>query len=326
MLSVVSPGLLSSVQDQGRPDWQRYGISAGGVMDREAALWANRLVGNADTAAVLEMTLAGPTLHIGQGRWLALAGASADAVLDGHEVPVGSLVWAPAGSQLRLGAVRKGCRSYLAVSGGFDVPELMGSRSTALRADFGGLDGRALKAGDSLALLPSCLPEPLVVGRRWISPWRLRPAVYSDNAPTRLRLIAADELPGNCIDELLAQDFRVSPQSDRMGLRLNGEAIKRPGQDARLSAGLAFGSVQLPPDGQPIILGADRQSTGGYPLLGTVASIDHSYIAQLCPGAVLTFAMMTLAEAHAALHRQQLCAGRAQVALRQALKMATGQV
>ena len=305
MLTVLKPGLLSSVQDQGRPGWQGHGISAGGAMDLAAARWANRLVGNATTAAVLEVTLSGPTLRLEQGHWLALAGGAVDATLAGRPWPVGSLAWAPAGSTVRLGGLREGCRACLAVAGGLDVPELMGSRSTALRAGFGGLDGRALRAGDTLAVQRSLLPAPVLAAEPWISRWRLRPAIYTDSGIARLRLVTAEELPERCLQALLAAEFMVSPQSDRMGLRLAGPAIAHPVPEQRLSAGLALGSVQLPPDGQPIILGADRQSTGGYPLLGTVASVDHSLLAQLRPGGRVVFSVITLADAHAALRRWQ---------------------
>lgn len=305
MLTVLAPGLLSSVQDQGRPGWQCYGVSAGGAMDLAAARWANRLVGNATAAAVLELTLGGPTLRLEQGHWLALAGGAVDATLAGRPWPVGSLAWAPAGSTVRLAGLREGCRGWLAVAGGFDVPALMGSRSTALRPAFGGLGGRALKAGDTLAVQRSLLPMPVRPSDAWISPWRLRPAIYTDSGIARLRLVAADELPETSLHALLAAEFSVSSQSDRMGLRLVGPAIAHRAPEQRLSAGLALGSVQLPPDGQPIILGADRQSTGGYPLLGTVASVDHGQLAQLRPGMRLVFGLVTLVEAHAALQRRQ---------------------
>jgi antagonist of KipI len=315
MLSVLAGGLLTTVQDQGRSAWQCAGVSAGGAMDRAAARWANRIVGNADTAAVLEITLRGPTLQFTGGCWLALAGSELDAHLDAQPLPVGSLAWAPAGSRLTLGAVRGGCRSYLALAGGLDVPVVLGSRSTALRAGFGGWGGRPLQKGDALPVGVPSLPAPRAAARVQVSSWRVDPAIRWARSFAALRLVASDELPPDCLAALQAREFTVSPQSDRMGLRLAGAALAPPAQDLRLSAGLAFGSVQLPPDGRPIILGADRQPTGGYALLGTVATVDHGKLAQLCPGARVAFARLTLEEARAALYREQAQEARAQLML-----------
>ena len=310
-MQVVRPGLFTTVQDGGRFGWQSVGIGPGGAMDQLALRVANALVGNDQTAAVLEITMTGPLLRFEHDALLAMSGDGFAATIDGAPVPRGRAVLVRGGMELQCGSCASGCRAVVAVAGGIDVPVVLGSRSTNLRAHFGGFAGRALRAGD---LLPVGTPSREAVrlmtrlalaGAGWhadhagfareISPGR------ASGAPLRL-------LPGSGsgdLDEssraaLDAEPFRVSTRSDRMGYRLEGPALVLSNRREMPSEGVAWGTVQLPPDGQPIILLADRQTTGGYPVIGHVASVDRSALASARPGDQLRFASTTLAAARRA--------------------------
>ena len=244
-------------------------------MDPDAARIANLLVGNAPGAALLEITLLGPRLISETGTWLALTGADLTATLDGAPLPTRRPLWAPAGARIGFGGPRRGCRAYPAVDGGLDVPQVLGSRSTDSRAALGGPAGRLLQAGDRLPLGTAHLPPPQRFDRpAWPRWWVTHMADIPINHPARLRFIPATDwtaLPEHERQELAGNRYRISSQCDRMGLRLSGPALSLPDGPERLSAGVTFGTIQLPPDGQPIILGPERQTTGGYPVLGTVA-------------------------------------------------------
>ncbi|HLF95992.1 MAG TPA: biotin-dependent carboxyltransferase family protein [Methylococcaceae bacterium] len=308
MIRVEQPGLLSTIQDRGRSGWQHLGITPGGVMDSYSAAVANILVGNPPDAAVLEITLHGPRLRFESGAWLAVTGADLSPFMEGSAVPGWRPVWLPAGSRLRFGPPRSGCRAYLAVAGGFAVPPLLGSRSTDLRAGFGGLEGRPLRANDVLAHYAGSLPIPDDSWRlhalNWFVAWSQE---LSLGGRARLRFVPGPDwtaLPLSGQHALAGETYRISATSDRMGLRLEGPPLVLPSLGERLSAGVAFGTLQLPPGGQPILLGVDRQTTGGYPVLGTVASVDHPRLAQLRPGHVVHFEPIAVEEAQE-LNRQR---------------------
>ena len=293
MIRVEQPGLLSTIQDRGRTGWQHLGITPGGVMDSYSAAVANILAGNPPDAAVLEITLHGPRLRFENGVWLAITGAYLSPFIEGSAVPGWRPVWVPAGSLLRFGAPRSGCRAYLAVAGGFAVPPVLGSRSTDLRAGFGGLDGRPLRANDLLTHYAGSVPIPDDSWRlhapKWCVAWSQE---LSLDGPARLRFVPGPDwaaLPLAGQHALAGETYRISAASDRMGLRLEGPPLVLEDTSEKLSAGVAFGTLQLPPGGQPILLGVDRQTTGGYPVLGTVASVDHPRLAQLRPGDVVSF-------------------------------------
>jgi len=290
-ITVLAPGLLTTIQDLGRPGFRASGVTQGGAADPVAAAVANLLVGNPPEAAVLELTLAGPTLRFESDRRVALTGAAFP----------GLPGWRPleltAGTTLTLGHATRGCRGYLAVAGGIAVPEVLGSRSTHLAAGFGGFAGRALQAGDRLAMGDACRPPT-------DSHWSLSPSLLPlPSQPQTLRLILPDAQPLASATRLLGPAYRVTSRSNRMGLRLAGPPIEQPG-DGRSRAVLP-GTVQLPPDGQPILLLADSQTIGGYPVLGHVASADLRLAAQLRPGDGLVFSTVSRAEAHAAWRHQQ---------------------
>lgn len=289
-IEVLRPGQLTTVQDLGRPGHQHEGVPESGAMDRHAARLANMLVGNDDGDALLEVTLTGPTLRFARAGTIALGGADFGATLDGECVAPWRAFPVAAGSTLTLGAARDGCRAWLAVSGGIDVPIVLGSRSTCLVAAFGGFEGRALRAGDALPLGPPPLASP----RRALAA-SLRPVHGST-----LRLVAGVQLDG--LEEesraaLFGARFGVSARSDRMGYRLEGPALHMRAHVELLSAAVPMGTVQLPPGGAPIVLMADHQTTGGYPIVGHVAAVDLGVVAQLRPGDTVAFEELSLDDA-----------------------------
>lgn len=328
-IRVAHPGFFTTVQDLGRYGHQSDGVSPAGAMDVFALRAANMLVGNGDDAAGLEIVLGGPALVFEADTLIALAGGDLGAHISGRSIAPWRPVLAPRGAELTFLGARAGCRAYLAVGGGLDVPAVLGSRSTYTRAGFGGYRGRPLERGDVLPLLePDVLSQKifahLLPGEsgpgiaRWGLGQSLRPA-YS-GAPL-VRVIPgahAVALTDASRTALWRESFRLSPNSDRMGLRLEGPALDLFDRVEVLSEAVAFGTIQLPADGNPIVLMADRQTTGGYPRLGEVASVDLPLLAQLCPGDFVRFRQVSLAEAQALyLDREQdLRQGRREIELR----------
>lgn len=300
-IRILRPGMQCSVQDLGRFGWRSIGVGPGGSTDEMAARIANLLVGNPEDAAGLEFTLAGPELRFERDVWIAIGGGEF----------AGLASWTPhrvtAGTTLRIGEARQGCRGFLAVSGGIDVPKVLGGCGAHLRAGFGGGFGRALRAGDALPVGPDDGGAPR--GRWRIDP-RLLPRYSAD---AEVRLIPRD---GFAPDGGKTGWLKVSPKSDRMGLRLEEPIPMGEGAANLASAPVAPGVVQVPPDGRPIVLLADAQTIGGYPQLGQVATVDLPVVAQLRPGERMRFRMITLAEA-----RERLAARERGLALlREGLK------
>jgi antagonist of KipI len=305
---VLQSGLFTTVQDLGREGHQRDGIPVSGAMDRWALRVANLLVGNDEGAAALEITLVGPSLTFDAPALIALTGADLGAVVGDVPVSLWHPLWVPAGASLGFRGGAPGCRTYLAVAGGIDVPSVLGSRSTYVRAGIGGHMGRALRRGDALGWgAPPTLAEHIMAGvhhtdrraapARWGAAPSLRPR-YSDTPVVRLLPgTHADLLTDASAEALHGSPFRIAPQSDRMGFRLEGTPLELREPVELLSEGVTFGTVQLPPGGQPIVLMADRQTTGGYPRIGEVASVDLPLIAQLRPGDRVHFRRCSLEEA-----------------------------
>lgn len=295
------PGALTSVQDNGRYGYMASGIGPGGVMDRESAAAANRAVGNDPDCAVLEMTLQGPELEFTEDLVIAAAGADMDAHLDGMPMPSAVPVMARSGSRLVFHAAIKGCRTYLAVRGGIDVPVVLGSRSTNFRCHMGGYRGRPLQAGDELPVIRAAEP---FTGQVWdpsMSYHAIRPQYHCDCPQNvTVHVIAGpqqDMFTEAGLETFYHTAYRMTPESDRMGMRLDGEAIgSRNGVDI-VSDGIVFGSVQVPRSGLPIILMADHQTTGGYAKIAVVCSFDLPLLAQLSPGAVIRFVKISVEEA-----------------------------
>jgi antagonist of KipI len=276
--------MLTTVQDLGRTGSRAVGVPLSGVMDPFAVRVANLLLGNRASAAALECTLVGPELEFSSAAWIAVTGATFEGI------PAWRPLLMKPGQRIRLGPARSGCRGYVAVAGGIDVPAVLGSRSTFVRARMGGFDGRALRDGD---VLPVNVVPHRVSDHWWIDP-RILPRYSSAPTVRVVRGAHADEF-GRV---LFGAEFKVMPRSDRMGVRLAGPALVRIGGSSDLiSAAVAPGTIQVPPDGQPIILMADAQTIGGYPQVAHVASVDLPLIAQLRPGDRVRFEEIPLSEA-----------------------------
>lgn len=297
-IHVARAGAFTTVQDCGRHGWQRHGVTVGGAMDDVALRLANWLVGNAANAGVLEATLRGPALVFEHHTRAAIAGGDMDARLGDRRVAPWRAFDIPAGGTLTLDTARVGCRCYIAVAGGIDVPMVLGSRSTYVRAQLGGVSGRALERGDTLT---ACLKPPSgedsapgVIPGAGMLAGRGVDVRHLDLQRNVARMVAGPHL--RRLDKqsrraLFATPFTLTPASDRMGLRLSGVRLKETGPFPEpLSGGVAMGTVQLPPGGSPIVLMADRQTTGGYPRLGEIATVDLPVLAQLRPGEEIRFA------------------------------------
>jgi antagonist of KipI len=273
--------MLTTVQDLGRTGYRAAGVPLSGAMDGVALRAANRLVGNPEGAAALEITLLGPELVFTQEALVAVQGAAFEGV------PLGEARLMRAGEKLKFGPCLRGCRAYLAVAGGIEVPLLLGSRSTYLRGAFGGLQGRALRAGDTL-------------GRGQVAPCAIADREGAGcNLPPSPTVRAVRGAQGDDFgDALFGLEFKVTPQSDRMGMRLAGPKLESRGRRELISGAVVPGTVQIPPDGQPIVLTADAQILGGYPQAAHVVSADLPLLARLKPGDTFRFAEVTLEQAH----------------------------
>ena len=298
---VIKPGMLSSFQDAGRHGHQPLGISVVGAMDQRAHRLANILVGNDAQTASLEITLTGPTLKFKEPCCIALSGADLSATLNGQTVALNRPLIVRPQDELAFGARKHGTRCYLAVHGGFALTPVLGSTSTYLRSHFGGWHGRALQKGDEIALARPLKNKSLeaVAMELWAIKIYL-PAAIADSSRQRIRLIKSalwnEFTPESCV-ALLTETFRVSPDSERMGYRLTGTPLLMSKPRQLLSEATTFGTIQVPAGGQPIILMADRQTTGGYPKMAYVATVDLPLLAQRAPGDTLKFEAITLERA-----------------------------
>ncbi len=323
-IDVLKPGLFSTFQDLGRAGYQDLGVPVGGAMDEVAHRTANLLVGNDEAEATLEITLLGPTLAFGDGAWIALCGADLGAVVvlprghpDGVAVPLERPIRLAAGSVLRFGARRFGLRTYLAARGGFDVVPVMGSRSTHVRSGIGGLDGRTLRKGDAFATRHTDAAPPRVPLPRAVDPLLEALRRPGNDAPIRVTPGREwDRFAPEAQAALVSQPMIVGPQSDRMGLRLQGPPLPIAVAGDMLSEAVAFGTVQVPPDGSPVVLMADRQSSGGYPRIAQVATVDLPRLAQLMPGESFRFERIDHATAQRLLLRRASTLDALRAALR----------
>ncbi|MCL2757076.1 MAG: 5-oxoprolinase subunit PxpB [Coriobacteriia bacterium] len=306
---IVQKGMLTTIQDTGRRGYQRFGVPVSGVMDWFASSLANILVGNSAGAPLLEVTVMGPVIDIQEDCCFAVTGAVFALRLNGEPVPMNSCVAAPAGSRLDLGMALAGARGYIAFSGGLEVKPDMGSASTYLKAGLGGLNGKPLQNGDWIGVQPAGLPADLRAGFDKCNTGADFLPPYSASPQVRVVIDARpDYFAANAAKVLTTGTYTVARDSDRMGYRLEGPSIPyTEGSDGNIiSEGVAFGSIQIA-GGKPIILMADRQTTGGYAKLGTVITADLPLVAQLRPGDTLSFAEVSLSEAqdaHAAMRRQ----------------------
>jgi biotin-dependent carboxylase-like uncharacterized protein len=292
MISVLDPGPQTTVQDGGRTAQLRYGIPPSGPVDGASFVLANRLVGNPDGAAGLEFTLMGPRLRAEAPCSVAVTGADAPITLNDAPAAAWTTLELAAGDVLKIGAARSGVRGYLAVAGGIAVPPVLGSRATYLRGRMGGLNGRALARDARVPI--GVAPPP----RRRAVPESARPRFGGDIV---LRVVLgpqADRFTDEGIATFLGSTYEVLPQSDRMGARLNGPRIAHARGHDIISDGIALGGVQVPGDGQPIVMLVDRQSTGGYTKIATVCSFDVARVGQAKPGQRVRFTGVDIVAAH----------------------------
>jgi len=321
-LRVISPGLLTTVQDLGRWGLQSNGVSVSGAMDPYAHRLANALVGNAADDATLEITMVGPDLECDDERVIAMAGAELEVTIGERPVPMRTAMALPPGSRLKCGRRLRGARAYLAIAGGIDVPRVFGSRATHLSSVMGGLAGRALRAGDVLPLgqrRDRGGHDPSGRGHGERAGRVRRPAsgagdIAGDSTAwwladlpdgqARVRVLPGPHLDffvADALDVLQATPYRIDSRSNRMGFRLEGAAIARRGDIEMISDATPMGALQVPASGRPMLLMADRQTTGGYPTIATVITADLGVAGQLAPGDSIWFVVCSPREAMAAL-------------------------
>ena len=295
-LQIREPGLFTTVQDRGRYGYQRLGVPVSGAMDEFALRAANLLVGNDQGAACLEMTVIGPDIAFLADTWIAVAGADLTARLDGEALERWESVQVRAGSTLSFTDMQDGMRAYLAVAGGVDLPLVMGSRSTYAKAAIGGVDGRALRKGDVISALPLG-PDRTFVRRQL--PDGLKIPSYGQHHELRVVLGPQHRAFGpEAIATLLGSVYTISLDSDRMGYLLQGPPIVHQSGADIVSDGNPPGAVQVPGNGTPTVLLADRGTTGGYTKIATVISSDLARLAQAVPGHTVTLEAVTVEEAH----------------------------
>lgn len=275
-IRVIKPGVLTTVQDAGRTGHQAQGFNVSGVMDRRAYRLGNYLVGNYTDEAVLEMSAVGGTFLFLESNYIAITGADMGATIEGLPAPMYETVFVRAGDTLAFGAAKTGMYTYIAFSGGLDIAPVLGSRSTNLKCSLGGFEGRKLKAGD---ILPFRMPLDELGGLRI---QHLPREDYGKNE-AHIRVVLGpqdDYFTEQGIRTFLSAPYRITENADRMGCKLDGSAIEYKSKVDIISDGIVFGSVQVPPNGLPIVMLADRQTTGGYAKIATVISSDLPLLVQ----------------------------------------------
>jgi antagonist of KipI len=295
-IHVLRPGLQTTVQDLGRWGFQAQGVPVAGPMDPFSHRLANALVGNSQNAATLEIALVGPEVEFDDHRTVAVTGAEFVVTRDADVVPHARPFVVAAGSRIRFGPRTSGARAYLAVDGGFDVPMLLGSRSTHVASRCGGWIGRALLRGDRI-------PLGLPIGRRPRTPRQIG-VDHTFAAAGVVRVMSGperDRFSDTSLDALQSAPYAIDRESDRMGFRLNGPLLTHARGADIISNATPIGSLQVPGSGQPVLLMADRQTTGGYPKIATVISADIGIAGQAAPGDQLTFRVCSAADAISAL-------------------------
>ena len=300
---ILSPGLLSTIQDAGRFGYQSAGIAPSGPIDFRAAYEANMIVGNPRTFACIEMTLAGATMEFTAANVIALSGGDCRASLDGTAVTPYAAFAVKKGQTLSVGRNLTGCRSYLAVAGGFSVPEILGSRSTNLKCAIGGIDGKTLREGSEIAFAAARPDIPRLKLRKTCAPDFGWPC-------TVIRVVPGpqtDYFTPRGIADFYAGSYTVTGRSDRMASVLDGPAVEATGKTDIVSDGIPFGAIQIPSDGKPIVMLADRQTTGGYAKIATIASADLPLFAQRRPGERVLFRAVSVEEAVEARRLMMAC-------------------
>ncbi|MFC4321875.1 5-oxoprolinase subunit C family protein [Litchfieldia salsa] len=302
MIKIIKPGLFTTLQDLGRVGYQKYGVITSGAMDPFAHRMANILVGNSESEATLECTMVGPKIQFEQDTLFALCGGEFAAEIDGHPIKLWRPILVKAGSILTVGPQKLGSRVYLAVAGGYKLESVMGSKSTYIRAGIGGFKGRALLAGDTIITgMMHKLSEAIMldlskrfesmpfVQTTWSISTKMMPNYRKDPYIRVMKGRQFHLFTEESCEKLFTSGFKISNQSDRMGYRLEGPSLKVEKNEELLSEAVSFGTIQVPSDGQPIILLADRQTTGGYPKIAQVAIVDLPLLAQAGPNEKVEF-------------------------------------
>jgi antagonist of KipI len=291
-ITVIQPGMLTTIQDLGRWGFGKIGMPVAGVMDDYAARVGNILLGNDENAPVLEITLIGPVISFQDETCLVITGGNLQPCLNNYPIKMWTIYQAKPGDILSFAGVSAGCRAYIAVAGGFEVKTVMRSASTYLRGKLGGYKGRALKAGDVLHIggtFDSNIPVGFPL-----------PSEYFPDYQDTVRVIMGpqdDAFTQKGIDTFLSAEYTVTNEADRMGCRLDGPEISHKNGADIISDGIALGAIQVPAHGKPIIMLADRQTTGGYTKIANVISVDIPSVAQKKPGDHLTFEKVSIEEA-----------------------------
>jgi len=308
-IAVLNPGLLTTIQDLGRSGYQKYGVIVSGAMDTYAMRISNILVGNEENEGVLEITLIGPSLKLEKGTLFAITGGDISPTISGKKVPKGRPIYLNNDSILKFGPCKSGCRSYLAVAGGFEVLKVMESKSTYLRAEFGGFKGRALQKDDILSIGAKNSKSTKIIKKLeeiksksdFVCPsWYIKNFMIQNSESTVIRVFEDRQfhkVSEEGMNKFFNSKFNIDIRSDRMGYRLSGEKIELKEKLEMISEEVSVGTIQIPPDGNPIILLADRQTAGGYPKIAHVASVDIQKIVQLKPNDKIEFKKITLREA-----------------------------
>lgn len=310
MITVINPGLLTSIQDLGRQGFRKFGIITSGVMDPLAHRIANLLVGNMEHQPTLELTLIGPILKFEKDALISICGGGLTPLIDGAPVPLWRSLLIKKGSQLSFTQSKTGYRAYLAIAGGFAIPMVMGSTSTYLRAGIGGFDGRSLKRGDQLQCQPlSLLSKKMfqTIEKKSVnhSYCKLNWSVTSEfNSLFRndrsIRVMEGRHFhlfSKESKERFFKERYEINANSDRMGYRLKGFPLVLEEPKEMITEAVNFGTIQVPADGNPIILLADCQTTGGYPVIGQIITVDLPLVAQTKPGKSLIFKKLSHAEA-----------------------------
>ncbi|MBX2947567.1 MAG: biotin-dependent carboxyltransferase family protein [Cyclobacteriaceae bacterium] len=305
-IEVIKAGMADSVQDTGRFGYQHLGINPSGVMDQNAMKIANALVGNPLNEAIVEMSFPAAALRFNSPAVICISGADFTPKLNGRNIPVNQPVVVTSGSELKFTKMMHGAWCYLAVQGGYELTEWLGSDSTSTKAKAGGMEGRFLKKGDIISFSKQ-IKEAVTK----VFPWRADVSEFYEPAPMKMQPVRC--IQGNEFDwltkgsqkDFLKHNFIVSRQSDRMGYRLEGTESKQSKKQELLSTAVSFGTIQLLPNGELIALMADHQTTGGYPRIAHVITADRSRLAQCRPAEKISFSFVDIKEAEALLLKQE---------------------
>lgn len=293
VFNVIKPGLFTTIQDMGRHGYLKYGVPISGAMDTFSFVTANLLVGNNANAACLEVTFVGPELQASTETQIAITGGEISPKINGQDVPMWQTINVREGDIISFGKMESGARAYLSVRGGINAPVILGSRSTYVRGGFGGINGRQLKTGDVIEGFG--LPP---ISHVYLLPKELIPEFKS---PFKVHVILGpqkDMFTKRGLNTLLSSQYRITAEADRMGYHLEGPKIEHKEKAEIISDALLPGAIQVPKDGQPIILMRDAQTTGGYPKIAAVITPDVSLLGQAKPNDVIIFSEISISQAH----------------------------